>query len=123
MRTALHQFFRPTQEEFKHLWKDALISFDASVLLNIYGYSDDTRDDLVKVLINYSERVRLPYQFAFEYAKNRASVIDKQIRNYIATENDFKQIASKSARPRSSRKFWLVARADICEPAGSGRAS
>jgi hypothetical protein len=105
MRTALHQFFRPTQEEFKHLWKDALISFDASVLLNIYGYSDDTRDDLVKVLINYSERVRLPYQFAFEYAKNRASVIDKQIRNYIATENDFKQIASKRLQPKTEHPY------------------
>lgn len=47
MRKIFHQYFRPTETELRELWDDGLFSFDASVLLNIYGYSKDTREDVV----------------------------------------------------------------------------
>ncbi len=47
MRKILHQYFKPTKEELRELWEHGLFSFDASVLLNVYGYSGETRDQLV----------------------------------------------------------------------------
>jgi hypothetical protein len=102
MRTALHQFFRPTRDDFERLWKEALIAYDASALLNIYGYSEDTRFDLIAVIRHYADRSRLPYQFALEYARNRISTIVKQIKNYQNTENDFKKIETVRLQPAGS---------------------
>lgn len=105
MRTVLHQYFRPEQSDFERLWKEALICFDASVLLNLYGYSEETRDNLIDVITHYAERTRLPYQFAKEYARNRATTIVKQIKNYQATEKEFEQIASKRLQPKREHPF------------------
>lgn len=105
MRTVLRHYFRPDRTEFERLWKDALISFDASALLNLYGYSDQTRDNLIEVIKSYAHRSRLPYQFAREYARNRASTIIKQIKNYHDTERDFAQIASKRLQPKREHPF------------------
>lgn len=105
MRTALHQFFRPTREGFERLWKDALIAYDASALLNIYGYSEDTRSDLIGVIRHYADRSRLPHQFAWEYARNRISTIVKQIKNCQNTENDFKKIETVRLQPKMEHPF------------------
>jgi hypothetical protein len=34
MRKALHEFFRPTTQEFERIWRESLITFDASSLLS-----------------------------------------------------------------------------------------
>lgn len=105
MRTVLHQFFRPERSDFERLWQEALICFDASALLNLYGYSEDTRGNLIDVIKHYAERTRLPYQFAREYARNRAITIVKQVKNYQGTEKDFEQIASKRLQPKREHPF------------------
>jgi hypothetical protein len=112
MRTALHQFFRPTRDDFERLWKEALIAYDASALLNIYGYSEDTRSDLIGVIRHYADRSRLPYQFALEYARNRISTIVKQIKNYQNTENDFKKIETVRLQPKMEHPFLSKASLD-----------
>jgi hypothetical protein len=105
MRTVLHQFFRPTRDDFKRLWKEALIAYDACVLLNLYGYSEDTRTDLISVIQHYADRSRLPHQFALEYARNRLSTIVKQIKNYQNTENDLKKIERDHLQPKTEHPF------------------
>lgn len=95
MREALHEFFHPTKEAFEKLWKDALISFDASSLLNLYGYSADTKKALVEAYEKFQGRIILPYQFAFEYSRNRASVINRQIANYQKAEKNLQELLAK----------------------------
>jgi PIN like domain len=92
MRKALHEYFRPTNDEFEKLWKDALITFDASSLLNLYGYSAETKDDLVEAYQKFSDRIILPYQFALQYSRNRAKVINKQISNFQNAEKALQQL-------------------------------
>jgi hypothetical protein len=95
MRKALRHWFRPTEDEERELWANGIFSFDASVLLNIYGYSRETRDELVRLIKNNSDRVRLPHQFGLEYARNRCVVIIKQVGNYLKAEKaleDFRKI-------------------------------
>lgn len=105
MRMVLHQFFRPQRSDFVRLWKEALICFDASALLNLYGYSEETRGNLINVIKHYAERTWLPYQFAREYARDRATTIIKQVKNYQVTEKEFEQIASKRLQPKREHPF------------------
>ena len=82
MRSTFRQYFRPTRDELIELWQHGLFSFDASVLLNVYGYSKETREELVTFFENNADRVRLPHQFGLEYSRNRSKVIDKQVHNW-----------------------------------------
>jgi len=116
MRKAFHQYFRPTTDELNQLWQEGLLSFDASVLLNVYGYSKKTRDDLVQFIEEHSERVRLPHQFGLEFARNRSSVIVKQVHNYLRVEESLRKIRDEIASTRdhpflskkSSRAFQAI---------------
>lgn len=95
MRVALHEFFRPTKEEFEKFWADALITFDASSLLNLYGYSAETKKELLKTYNKFKTRIVLPYQFALEYSRNRARVISNQISNFQKAQKDLEDLIKK----------------------------
>ena len=49
--------------------------FDTNVLLNIYRFTEPTRDLLLDVLDRLSDRVWLPHRVAFEFFENRWEVI------------------------------------------------
>jgi len=105
MRNAFRQYFHPTETELRERWEAGLFSFDASVLLNIYGYSNDTRDDLVGLIERNSERVRLPHRFGLEYSRNRGSVIVKQVNNYLKAEKELEQIKNVYITPERDHPF------------------
>lgn len=105
MRKIFHQYFRPSQDELKELWQQGLLIFDASVLLNVYGYSDETRDELVELFEKKAGQIRLPYQFGLEYARNRSTVIAKQIGNYSKVEKDLLAIESGYIAPKREHPF------------------
>lgn len=95
MRVFLHEYFRPTKEDFQKLWADALITFDASSLLNLYGYSPETKKELVAAYDKFRDRIILCYQFALEYSKNRAKVINSQISNFNKAQKDIDELLKK----------------------------
>jgi hypothetical protein len=105
MRNAFRQYFRPTEAEIQELWTTCLFSFDASVLLNIYGYSNDTRDDLVHVIEGNSDRVRLPHQCGLEYSRNRSKVIVKQVNNYSKAEKELDNFKDVYIAPKRDHPF------------------
>jgi hypothetical protein len=82
MRKALHQYFQPSEADLNDAWERGVIAYDASVLLNIYGYSDETREGLVALIEKRAASVRQPHQFALEYARQRSTTILKQVGHY-----------------------------------------
>ena len=92
MRIVFRHYSRPSRDDLARLWSAALFSFDASVLLNLYGYTDKTREALVHLAEDYAERLRLPYQFGLEYVRNRRNVIQKQISKYKNVEDRLEEI-------------------------------
>lgn len=78
MKKEFPEFYRLEDEEIKSLWADCIFVFDANVLLNLYRYSLETSENLIEVLKSLSDRIWIPHQFAYEYQKNRASVIEEQ---------------------------------------------
>jgi hypothetical protein len=105
MRKSFRQYFKPTKDELKKLWADGLFSCDASVLLNIYGYSDKTREELVGFIEENSARVRLPHQFGLEYARNRSRVIIKQISNCKRVVDELRKIKETDIAPKHEHPY------------------
>lgn len=105
MRNAFHKYFRPTDEELHALWTHGILAFDASALLNVYGYSKETRDELVSLIEKYSERVQLPHQFALEYSRKRCVVVINQVNNYIKVEKSLKKIQTEDLAPKREHPF------------------
>ncbi len=105
MRTTFHQFFRPTKAEMDELLATALICYDANVLLNVYRYSDETKDGLVQVFQAFVDRTYLPHQVALEYARNRAKTIVDQVNLCKATEDAFKKVIKDFIAPINKQPF------------------
>jgi hypothetical protein len=85
MKSIFVGHFQPTQEEFSELWNKCIFAVDANVLLNLYRYSDATRNELEKALKNVEDRVFIPHQAAKEFLKNRLSVTAGQASEYSKT--------------------------------------
>lgn len=78
MKKTFYGYYRPTKEEFSQLWKNCSFVFDANVLLNIYRYSQKTRETFFDILNKISDRIWVPHQAALEYQRQRLEVIGKQ---------------------------------------------
>lgn len=86
MRTAIWEYLIPSFEDKEILWNKCVFVFDTNVLLNLYRYTSNTRDTLLSALDDLKERVWLPYQVAYEYAKNRFDVIYETVEKYKKLE-------------------------------------
>lgn len=101
MRQQFLGHFNETDEKVAELWKTAIFVFDANVLLNLYRYSDDTRDEFIKLLKNLKSRSWLPEQAAYEFLKNRATVIKDQIGSYKTTQSDIDKLRKSFSGSRA----------------------
>lgn len=86
MRTAIWEYLIPSFEDKEILWNKCVFVFDTNVLLNLYRYTSNTRDTLLSAFDDLKERVWLPYQVAYEYAKNRFDVIYETVEKYKKLE-------------------------------------
>lgn len=74
MKNRLPEYFEPSEAEIKEIWNNATIVLDANVLLNLFRYSKASRDELIKIVKHYKDRLWLPYQVAFEFLENSEGV-------------------------------------------------
>jgi hypothetical protein len=75
----LRGYVAPSPAQLKRWWSQAEIVIDANVLLNLYRYSAQTRDDLLDVLRALGDRLWIPRQAAKEFAEARPRVLASQI--------------------------------------------
>ena len=92
MKKLFKGHFRPDTEVEKEVWETGLIVFDANVLLNLYRYSSGTADEFFKVLSDNKERLWLPEQVAYEFLKNRFSVISEQVNAYKKAQESLESL-------------------------------
>lgn len=95
MRSSYPGYFRPTPEEFKTLWDTCHFVFDTSVLLNVYEYSQDTTENLKKLMTAMKDRLWLPHHVGWEFVKERRTVIDKQKKPYEENMEKLKDVMNK----------------------------
>lgn len=92
MKKLFRGYYKLTDTEIQNIWDSGFISLDTNVLFNIYRYSDETRKELIRVIKKYSSQLWLTNHAAFEFHKNRISVISDQIVIYEETIKTFNKL-------------------------------
>jgi len=69
----------PTEDETADIWNRCSIAVDTNVLLNVYRYSPEAREELFAALTAVRDRLFVPHQVAREYFENRVSVLIDQL--------------------------------------------
>lgn len=82
MRDLFPGYYRPSDAEFKKMWDEGVVSVDANILLHIYRYSEPLCDALYALFEKLKGRLWVPHRVAFEFSKNRLTVIAGQERAY-----------------------------------------
>lgn len=73
MRSILEEYENYSQEKIAAIWAKAIIVLDTNILLNLYRYSESTRDNIIQVMEAFKDRLWMPYQVGIEYFNNRES--------------------------------------------------
>lgn len=94
MRAMFPGQFRPTTEALKNLWGECLFVVDANVLLNLYRYSAETRQELERALTSVKDRVFIPHQAAKEFLRNRFTVTASQAQEYTKAISSIKDLTA-----------------------------
>ncbi|WP_312502636.1 PIN domain-containing protein [Lacrimispora sp.] len=101
MKNILKEYLELSEQDKNKLWDDGIFVFDTNVLLNMYRFSQKTREVLFSALEKLKDRIWLPYHVVQEYHKNRCETIYEAINKYdfIIRESDkFIEECKKSLR-------------------------
>jgi hypothetical protein len=85
MKKTFQSHFPPAEKDIKRLWETCIFVIDTNILLNLYRYSDSTRNEFIRVLHALEDRLWLPNRAAEEYFENRLTVIAQQEKAYDET--------------------------------------
>lgn len=110
MRSMFPEQFRPTEEGFASLWTNGIFAVDTNVLLNLYRYSPETRQELEKALSAVKERLFIPHQVAKEFLKNRLNVTAGQAEEYTKA---IKTITDLSTTLSNKKKHPFLAESEL----------
>ncbi len=102
MKKKFSHFYPPSEKEIKNLWDNCLFTFDTNVLLNLYRYSNSTRNDFLKILKGIESRIWVPYQVGFEFHNNRISTINTEITHYKKFIEELTNIETNLNRVKES---------------------
>lgn len=113
MKDVFKEFYNIEKSILEELWKDekTIFVFDTNVLLSLYGYAKQTRDDFFSILEALNEKLWIPYHVGLEYQRRRLTVIknEKIIFNNIEAnldkiqkvfKGDFEKLALKRRFPK-----------------------
>jgi DNA-directed RNA polymerase subunit F len=94
MKDDFKGFYNIEKSVLEELWKDekTLFVFDTNVLLNLYGYAKQTRDDFFSILQVVNENLWIPYQVGLEYQRRRLSIIRNEKVVFNDIENNLEKI-------------------------------
>jgi hypothetical protein len=95
MKKHFKGYYKLTAKQIQSIWENGFISLDANSIFNLYRYSEDTSKALLGVYERYSSQLWLPHQVAFEFHKNRLSVISTEITTYVNTKESFSELENK----------------------------
>jgi len=93
-------FYNPTEEEINDSWSNGIFAFDANSILNLYRYTELTRNDFISALNSINTKLYLPFQAAYEFHKNRLKVIDGLDESYDEVMKVFNDNFKKSIEPQ-----------------------
>ena len=91
MKDMFRSFKKPTEEELKELWENAVFVFDTNVLHSVYRYQSETCEEVLRLMEQLQDRIWIPYHVALEFHRNRLSVIASQHKKFAETRKAIKK--------------------------------
>lgn len=88
MKKQFAEYYELPEERIKEIWDNSLIVFDTNVLLNLYRYNEESRNEFINVIKTYKEHLWIPYQVGLEFHRRRETVIRKHISTYKSLGED-----------------------------------
>lgn len=108
MRDQFPERFRPRQEEFEQLWEEAFIALDANVLLNLYRYTPETRDEFLRVMEALQERLWAPHQAVLEFFNNRMNALKAEDGKYHDLVKNINSLENEILKHSQSKKHPVI---------------
>jgi hypothetical protein len=91
--------YRPlSDEDARNVWDTCVFCLDTNVLLNVYRYSEESRNEFLGVVAAIKGRLFVPGTVAHEFARNRAKVIRQQFDPHGFTRKKLQEIADQLAK-------------------------
>ncbi|MCT7954309.1 PIN-like domain-containing protein [Laspinema palackyanum] len=107
MKKLFPGYYSLNQEQFKELWENCIFVFDTNILLNLYRYSKNTRNDFTNnILRKIEERLWIPHQVALEFQEKRLTLIESQQTQIDTIKSKWEK--HKTAFLGDIRKFYSV---------------
>jgi PIN like domain len=75
MRKGFEHYYRLSKHDLSDLWQACVFVFDTNVLLDLYRYTPETKDELFAVLERLEDRIWIPHQVALEFHRNRLETV------------------------------------------------
>ncbi|MBO9408515.1 DUF4935 domain-containing protein [Shimia sp. R9_1] len=99
-----------TAQVKREIWRDAIFTFDTSVLLDLYRFSETTRAEVFEILEVLGDRAWLTAQVAKEVYAGRLGAIRDEVNAYdpVVEYLSSKHIGQKLLRPLGKRRHPYV---------------
>ena len=76
MKKQFAEYYELSKQRIGRIWSaNSLIVFDTNVLLNLYRYNEDARNEFINVIKFYKERLWIPYQVGLEFHRRREDIM------------------------------------------------
>lgn len=82
MKNVFSEYYPISKEVINDVWDKGIFCYDANVLLNLYRYSNETRNKIFENIEYFIGKTIMPYQACYEYHKNRRGVEDSLLSSY-----------------------------------------
>lgn len=92
----------PTEIDYLRVLTEGLVVPDANVLLNLYRYTPQSRNDLLSVLGALGDRLWVPHQVVHEFWTNRESTL----RDPRDTEKTARELTELQSRVENALRQW-----------------
>lgn len=98
MKSTFGGFYSINENILRNIWLDesTMFVFDTNCLLNLYRCEEQTRDDIISVMREISNRTWIPFQVGFEYQRNRRKVIEESIKSLDKIKSELEKIYNQN---------------------------
>jgi hypothetical protein len=103
----------PDDSEVASALRSATVAVDTNVLLDLYRFSDATREAMLEVLVGLGERLFVPHQVMREFWRNRLDVVAGRDRASVETSERIERHLGATAM---AVRAWATP-AGVAEPA------
>lgn len=99
MKELFKWYFPPSEDEIKRIWNEGVLTVDTNVLLDLYRYHEDTREELLAAINAFEKRAWISHQVAEEFFRNRNSVILSANSAFNDAEKNISEVKKSTEEP------------------------